>query len=826
MHLSLKIVILTFAISGSFYQGVASELFGTVTDQSGEPLPYATLYILNTTKGTTTNIEGRYSIDLPPGNYEVVYQYVGYKKQQVSLKVDHRRILLNVVLEPEVLQLQEIVVKADGPDPAYEVIKAAIDKRKYHSEEVNAYRCKVYIKGMQTLDEKPDQILGMNIPLDTGIVYLSESVSDLSVARPDKIKEVMISSKVSGSNSAFSYNQGSQMLISFYDNLLTFTGLSERGFVSPIANNALMFYDYKLEGTMLEAGLLVNKIRVIPKRKSDPVFEGFIYILEDSWRIHSVDLKLTKAHQVEFIDELNINQVYAPVKDNIWMVLSQRFAYYLNVFGFRGNGNFIGIHSDYQIEPNYELVKTKKSARIQLFPEGYFSNEVLKIEKEANKRDIDYWELIRPIPLTKIESVDYQAKDSLEEIMQSRPYKDSIDKVVNKFNIENLFVGGYFFQKSFRERYFRFQPIYDVLQYNTIEGITVNLKSIYTQEKEGIWKYQIIPTVRYGFSSEDFYAKAKFSYQFNPIKRTRAFIEGGKFVSQFNQDVSITPLINSFETLVNRRNYIKMYEKSFVKLYYSSEIVNGVTWKSTLEYARRNELFNTSDYSFFYENDRIFTPNAPANMELANTSFGSSDALVFTTSFNIKFGQKYISRPDMKFNLESQYPALFVHYRKGIKGLGSQVDFDEIVMRIYKDMQYGLFGGGNYTIWAGTYLNDRRLTFADFKHHTGNQSVFANFDNDNYQLLDYYQFSTTDSWFGIHVDHHFNGFILNKFPFIRKSKAQIVASANYLNTDGSIHYFEYGLGVEHMFKVLRVDFYGALLDGANYGNGLRVGIGF
>ncbi|MEP2027037.1 MAG: DUF5686 and carboxypeptidase regulatory-like domain-containing protein [Reichenbachiella sp.] len=825
MRLYLKNVFVGLLLITLSFQAMATELFGTVTDQKGEPLPYATLYILNTTKGTTTNIEGRYSLDLPPGNYELIYQYVGYKKQQIPLKVDNRRILLNVVLEPEVLQLEEVVVIAGGEDPAYAVIREAIAKRKYHLEEVQAYKCKVYIKGMQTLDEKPDQILGVNIALDTGIVYLSESVSELSVARPDQIKEVMISSKVSGSNSAFSYNQGSQMLISFYDNLMTFPGLSERGFVSPIANNALMFYDYKLEGTFMESGMLINKIKVIPKRKNDPVFEGFIYIIEDSWRLHSIDLKLTKDHQVEFIDEVNINQVFAPVQDDIWMLFSQQFTYYLNVLGFRGNGNFVGIHSDYEIQPK-KHGNGGDEADSPLFPDGYFDNEILKIEKEANLRDASYWEEVRPIPLTRIEKIDYFWKDSLEVLMNSKPYKDSIDKAVNKFNIENLFVGGYFYQKSYREQYFKFQPIYDLIQYNTVEGALVNFKTIYTQEKEGIWKYQITPTLRYGFSSEDFYYKAKFSYQFDPIKRTRAFIEAGKFVSQFNEYVPITPLINSFETLVNRRNHMKLYEKSFVKLYYSSEVVNGLRLKSTLEYGRRNELYNTTDYSFFYENDRAFTPNAPGNAEIDDTSFGSSDALVFTTSLFIKIGQKYITRPDMKYNLDSDYPSFFVHYKKGIPVLGSDVDFDEVVMRVYQELQYGLLGSGNYTIWAGTFLNDKKMTFADFKHHAGNQSVFAKFDNDNYQLLDYYQFSTSKSWIGVHVDHHFNGFILNKFPLIRKTKAQVVASVNYLHSDATQHYFEYGIGLEHLFKVLRVDFYGAVQNGSNYGNGFRVGLGF
>jgi hypothetical protein len=430
------------------------------------------------------------------------------------------------------------------------------------------------------------------------------------------------------------------------------------------------------------------------------------------------------------------------------------------------------------------------------------------------------------MPLTSIEKADYKIKDSLEVIVASEPYKDSIDKVVNKFNIENLVIGGYFHQKSYKEQYLRLQPIYDVLQFNTVEGAVINLKTVFTKEEEGIRKYQFIPTARYGFSSAQFYLKGRFSYQFDPIKKTRLSAEGGSFVTPFSGEGTISPLINSFETLVNRRNYLKLYEKKYGKIQYASELINGVRLVAHVEYAQRNELYNTSDYSFFYQENRDFTLNTPDNLELQNTSIGSTEALIIETKFFIKFKQKYISRPDMKYNLDSKYPGLFVFYRKGIPVLGSDVDFDELWGRAYKEVDYGLFGSGNYTIWSGTFLNSTKMTFADYRHQNGNRSIFANFDNDNFQMLDYYQFSTSKSWIAAHADHHFNGFIINKFPFLRKSKAQVVASAGYMKTSSSGHYLEYGVGLEHLFKVARIDFYGAVYDGNQFSKGFRIGLGF
>ena len=225
---------------------LAAKLNGRITETNTEGLPFATLYIEGTTNGTTTNSQGYYSLDLSPGNYTVVFQYVGYKTVREKISIDDADLVLNIVMETEVFELDEIVVIA-GENPADRIIREAIRMRKFYLEQVDSYSCDVYIKGLQTLDKRPDKILGVTITIDTGIVYLSESVSKFSFQRPDKIKETMISSKVSGYNSAFSFNQASEMRVNFYENLMQYEGLTQRGIVSPIANNAFMFYDYELE---------------------------------------------------------------------------------------------------------------------------------------------------------------------------------------------------------------------------------------------------------------------------------------------------------------------------------------------------------------------------------------------------------------------------------------------------------------------------------------------------------------------------------------------------------------------------------------------------
>jgi hypothetical protein len=279
-------------------------LSGKITDEHNKAVPFASVYIKNTTKGTSANSEGEYTLQLKPGTYEVQYKAVGYKQESRKLLIAAGQVL-NIVLTTEVYQLKDVIVKAGGEDPAYSIIRKAIKKRKAHLNEVNAYTCGVYIKGLQKLLAAPKKFLGFDVQkaarengLDSnrrGIVYLSESESKYSFKRPGDVHEELISSKVSGSNRAFSYNRASDLKVNFYENIQNWGGLSNRPLVSPIADNALFYYNYRYIGFSVENGETIDKIKVMPKRGYDACFQGYLYLLEDSWRIYGLDLYIQKA---------------------------------------------------------------------------------------------------------------------------------------------------------------------------------------------------------------------------------------------------------------------------------------------------------------------------------------------------------------------------------------------------------------------------------------------------------------------------------------------------------------------------------------------------
>ncbi|MFD2432397.1 DUF5686 and carboxypeptidase regulatory-like domain-containing protein [Mesonia maritima] len=404
----LLFVFFLFCSSLSF-----SQITGKVTDTNGETLPYVNIYIENSFKGTTSNQEGNYELEYQKkGETTLVFQFLGYKTLKKQISIEEFPYTLNVSLQEESTSLDEVVVNSNE-NPANRVIRKAIEFRKRNKLKIEKYTADFYSRGLWKIEDAPEKILGAEVgdlggSLDStrsGIVYLSETISEIKYRAPDDFYEKITASKVSGNDNGFSINSARDAYFSFYDNTIEINAKV----VSPIADYAFNYYDYKLEGIFYdENGKLINKIKVIPKREKDRVFSGLIYIVEDDWEIFGVDLTTTgSAIQVAPIEKITFQQNFTySTKDELWVKLSQKVDFSWKIFGIKGSGRFTAVYSDYDFNPD--------------FTEDSFSQEILSFAENANKKDSLYWQNIRPIPLTSEEINDYVKKDSLQEIRSSK----------------------------------------------------------------------------------------------------------------------------------------------------------------------------------------------------------------------------------------------------------------------------------------------------------------------------------------------------------------------------------------------------------------------
>ncbi len=809
--------ILLFIILLSNFASHAAIVSGSVTGLNDEPLAFANVYVKGTSKGTTTNQEGKYRLELQPGNYELVFRYLGYKMKITAITVASEPLVLNIKLDPENYNLLEVEIRAGDEDPAYAIIRNAMGKRKFYLNQVDEFSCDVYVKGLQKITKHPDKFFGVDVDLSefvdstTGIAYLSESVSKYHFKKPDKVKEVMISSRVSGSNRAFSFNQASDMDFNFYKNIMMADGLSPRGFISPIASNALFYYNYKLEGSFYENGHWVNKISVMPKRKSDPVFSGYIFIQDSTWRIHSTDLYLTKDSQIQFVDTLRVNQVFIPAnkEEDIWLQGSVTFKFVFSFMGFEGDGNFVGVFSGYDVNPGFE--------------KRHFKGSVMKINDDSNKRDTAYWEVMRPIPLTIEESRDYMKRDSLQVIKESKPYLDSLDTKSNKFKTGNL-LSGYTYNNRYTKTEISFSSLLENIQFNTVEGLAIGIGIYHNKELENLKSLETDLDVGYGFSNYKWNTVAEIKYNYRIKKFAYISIEGGDDLFQYSESTPVSEFINTFYSLFKEKNYLKLYHKQFGRIETRYEIYNGVRLTGGLEYAQRRAVTNSTDFTFTDVKNREYTSNNPRNPLLDIPSFNTNQAVKLNVTARIRPKQKYIDRPDRNIILGSKYPTFVINYEKGLDDIAdSDVNYDRIEIGVEDNLTLGMLGKFSYSAWYGRFLNSEKMYFMDYAHFLGNQTIFSSFNPRRYDLLDYYTYSTSDEYIQAFAEHAFGGFILNKIPLIKKLKLNEIAGFRYLHVPSNDDHFEVSFGLEKL-EIIRADFVMAFDGNGKLKSGFVIGL--
>jgi len=823
MKKTLLLLLTQLFFSAAFCQQYI--ISGKITDAQGKPVPFTSIYIKNTTQGTSANDKGLYQFRVNPGTYDVVYRFVGFKEKVEQLSVLNENLQHDVMLDTEIYQLKEVSVNGNGEDPAYAIIRSAVRKRKQYLTELKAYSCDVYIKGMQKLLSAPKKILGRDVQqvlqLDSnrkGIIYLSESESHFNYEGPDKVKEVMVSSKIAGRNNAFSFNRASDLQLSFYQNLVQFNGLSNRGFVSPVADNALFYYRYKLLGTSVVNGQTIDKIQVIPRREFDPVFRGNIYIVDGEWRIYSVDLHLTKESQINFVDTLNLSQQYIPIKNNIWQPAFVQFGFKGKVLGFQFDGYFIGIYSNYNIAPN--------------FPKNFFNGEIMKITKEVNKKDSVYWKQNRPVPLTAEEAKNYKFKDDTSGRKQTKFYLDSVERANNHFKVFPFIIAGYTKNDRYDHTSISFPAAYKLIHYNTVEGFALNLKATYTKSDEYRRAFAVTPNIRYGFSNHILSLNAEVNYRYDPINQGTIFGKIGSDVLDLNNLGTQSLLINSLGTLLYNQNYLKLYRSEAVMAGTQREVTNGILLTGQLEYANYKQLHNTAMLDKINKYSDL-TSNNPLNPGAETRLFPEYQSLTFKASALFTFDQQYTTRPNGRFYEPSKYPQIRLNYRKALSVFGSDENYDFGSVNIFQNrIRLGLYGYSSFLVSAGKFFSRKEIFYPDYNHFLGNQSLTFNPSIEAFHFLDYYPYSTNTQYLEGHYEHNFSGFLLNKVPFMRKFKLEEIVGASYLTqqpTAGSDtraynSYSEFYIGLQRF--VFRVDYGIAYNAQKKIHQGFRIYYGF
>lgn len=789
---------------------VTAQINGKITDAKGQPLQGATVTIQGSSQGTSANEHGRYELKTnKTDTYTLTVYNLGYQTSSKTVTIDSFPYTVDFALEPTIQVIEEVVI-GNRENPADRIIRQAIKHKKTNGQKYDRYQVDFYSKGMMKVIDVPKKILGMNLDDDkelmdelmldstrSGIVYLSETISEVFFERPNNFKETIKASKVSGNDRGYSFNTAMGANFDFYSNYVSLLG----EVISPLADQAFSYYRFGLEQRFESGEHLIFKINVTPKRISEPTLSGAIYIIDNTWEIYAVDLSLKGTSVNEpLIDSLRVQQQYVYNDlDGMWLKQSQHLHMALGIFGIKIGGNFTQVFNNYQFEDAFE--------------KGTFGRTMVKVEEESNKMTDEFWTENRPFILEEEEETNYFRRDSLQHVRNAPAYLDSLDRARNKFKPGQILT-GYTYRNS-REKYSVGYSLLNNLNkfsFNAVQGfvLSAGIHASKTSVSE-LGRTALSSNIAYGFSDKKVRFSGELTHRFDNKKYRQIALSGGSDVAQFNPSEPISPFVNMVASLFFKENFIKLYQRDYARLNYSERLFPGLSANIGIEYNRRSPLFVHTDYAFLRKDETYASNNPLDALDYDRAPFETHNMAKWDLSVTINPGQRVIDRPDGLFYVNRRnMPTIRLRYEQGFAS--QQHDFQFVTATIRQDVSLRNKGELQLHLKGGTFFNGENMAFMDYKHFNGNQThigLSAGYMN-RFMLLPYYTHSTNDSYFETHAEHNFKGFILNKIPLLNRLGFNEIIGHHHFSVPGQPSYQEFTVGLDKIgwgkFRPFRIDY--------------------
>jgi hypothetical protein len=731
----MKRIVLLFTISlVATFLSHAQVLKGRITNESGEAIQYATVYILELKQGTTANTKGDYEIKLPAGKYMVTYQSLGYSPVFYDITIPGQTITRNVTLPFQYYEIPEVRITASGEDPAYGIMRKAIGMAPYYLNNISYYKADVYLKGNLIFNKIP-KIMQKAMKMESsdedgsktstrikeGDVFVMESYNEIEFTAPDKYVQKVISINSTFPDEGNDISPMDIINASFYQPFIADLA------ISPLSPQAFSHYKFKYLGATPQGNNIINKIQVIPKIKSQQLFEGTIYIIEDLWCLHSVDLT-----NENIAGTINIQQLYIPVQDDIWMPVSHKFKVNLEIVGIRADAGYGSSVRYTEVRPNTSLRKpesidvnyfgkqvspqpvqdlpvSKNQEKIgEILEKGELTNRdmvkltrlmeeesenvlpdsirnsleikdntITTVEKDANKKDSTYWAEIRPIPLSEIEIKSIRVRDSIKLESSLQELKtDTLaageEKKKSKF-LSTLNDIGFGHRWSDTTGFsFTFGGLLDLenMSFNTVDGFIYGIDFRLSKSWKNKTSLSLYPDFWYAFNRESFMWRLNGNYTYDRSRQRQFFFRAGMTSRDIGTGGSINTLVNSVSSLFFEENYLKLFENDYVAVGHRSRISTGINLEMTAEYDKRTALDNSTSFSFI-KSSHGYSDNVPDNYYLsdeADSTYALHDQRHFEFVTNITFTprQKYRIIDSTKVPWGSDWPTFILTWKHGI----------------------------------------------------------------------------------------------------------------------------------------------------------------
>lgn len=780
--LPLTLLLLLSASHGAIAQNLTGRIFSS---EDQEALTFVTVAISGTSTGTISDIDGRFTLNIPAGYQgNVTFQHVGFIRKELT--VEQIKNSPTIYMDKEVTELEELVFEA-GENPANILMKKVIDNRKKHDPaRFDQYSYRSYTKDVYHLDAdketadslsrlikaeslKAEQDTSQTKKADTKFfkidssyntrhLYVAESYSETKFIEPGLKNETILATQISGLRGGlFAAFSGLYQPFGFYADILD---IFDKDYINPINPSGLSQYEFYIEDTTFYQTDTVFVVSYTPKKgKKFDGLEGLLWVHANDYALTNVT---AKSHVANSKIDVSIQQRYDKISGN-WFPVQLNTDIIFKELKFYGR-NLILENRRYLSDVNLSTNFTQKD----------FSDIGITLNRVNPKEQKEILDAHRAVPLDSMELNTYIAADSLYKNLRV------VEGVAESLLTLRLNMGKVDIRVD------------DFFGINTYEkfrlGMGLETNNNFS-EKLVLGGYG-----GYGFADEEWKYGTNLKYIFDRRTDTYVLFTYQKDLREVGTQRFFEGKISSIDDLIRSFQGNLFDRQETYKVSLNRRIAPFLYAQTTL-----SKSMQQSTYDYMYD----------------NTDYSSNffDINQLSLAFRYVRNEQYLDLYGKKVLFDYDFPVLNFKYSHANSGwLGGDFDYDRFDASLEYRKKYFL-GKSNVLVRAAYVYGD--VPYGHMITGLGNATSKLSVP-EYFQTMDIYEF-LSDKQVAVFFNHNFGNFLIANR--IMKPEFIIYHNAGYgqlshperhqgddLNfktmEDG---YFESGIGIKKLIRINFVD---------------------
>ncbi len=805
-------------------------IYGKITDKAtNEEIPYAAVRIRKTSNGCSSDNNGYFSFYTALLRDTLIISNLGYKDVKIPLSAK-TKFPLNVKMVAENYELDEITIKPKREkyrkknNPAVALVRNVIKRRDDNAPEGKPFysrnrheKLSIALNNFSSAKESHfgkkfaflDQYIDTSLVSGKPILYISarEMIgSDYHSSKPARKRQYIKARKRNGIDDFVSaetleaiYEETFKDIDIFQDNVSLFGNK----FVSPLSKLGPTFYRYYIMDTIDIEGEKCYDLAFAPFNAESFGFTGHLYVTADStYFTKLVQMNVPHDINMNFIEYMNIKQHFDRLPDGTRILNNESL-----VAEFKVIDAVNGFYAHRQVEyRDYSFVKDSLANVVLNFPGSVMEHD------NSTRRAQEYWTENRIAEVSPKE----QSVDQMMRELRNNPVYYWMEK-----GLTFLFTGWIPIREH--EPPVFYGPVNTTISHNELEGYRLRTGAMTSAYLNPHLFGQFYAA--YGIEDKKFKYMGEVEYSFKkkkehpnefPIHSVKMRYENDIF--QYGQNYLHTNKDNIFLSLKRKKDdkigYIKKAEFTYTREFY-----NHFSYNVTL----RNRKDIASHLVPF---EQTITTDAGTQRNFVKELTQSEVELKLRWAPKEKFTQTKWNR----YRVQPEHPVFTLTHTAGLKGvLGSDYNYQHTEFSFEKRFWFSAFGYTDCIIKAGKVWNEVPFPLLIMP----NANLSYTIQKESYDLMNAMEFFN-DEYFSWDLTYYMNGLIFNRLPLIRKLNWREVITCrgmygrlsdknrpDPLNT-GNLYKFPYendeyhylagkpyvevAVGIENIFRVLRVDY--------------------